>query len=181
MKENLELEFIYGYNCDSSQRHEDLQFSRNKRNETKTKGLIAPSEVTIHDNLFYTAGGDIIYHVAQVAVLYTRETHSQRFYTEHSGEITALALHPSGKIAATGERAIKSGKNPCIKVWKCDTEIKTLATLKGTGKAPRYVDIGNQRNFKILPKYALYSVGNGSSRVIGRKGDVQLFIVIDST
>jgi WD40 repeat protein len=78
------------------------------------------------DNLFYTSQGEVVFHVAGVAVLYTSASHTQRFYFGHTDDILSLALHPSGETAATGE----VGKDPAIKVWDVENT-QTRATLKG--------------------------------------------------
>ncbi|KAJ8392415.1 hypothetical protein AAFF_G00075400 [Aldrovandia affinis] len=47
------------------------------------------------NNLFYTQAGEVVYHVAAVAVVYNRQQHSQRFYLGHDDDILSLAVHPS--------------------------------------------------------------------------------------
>lgn len=55
------------------------------------------------NNLFYLQNSDIVYHVAAVGIIYNREKHSQRFYTEHSDDILCLCIHPFKDIVATGQ------------------------------------------------------------------------------
>ncbi|XP_072031189.1 echinoderm microtubule-associated protein-like 6 isoform X3 [Amphiura filiformis] len=78
------------------------------------------------NNLFYTQSGEVVYHVAAVGVLYNRETHSQRFYLEHSDDILCLCIHPLKDIVATGQL----GRDPAIHVWDAES-CKSLAVLKG--------------------------------------------------
>uniref|UniRef100_A0A3P9B4S5 EMAP like 6 n=1 Tax=Maylandia zebra TaxID=106582 RepID=A0A3P9B4S5_9CICH len=45
------------------------------------------------NNLFYTQGGEVLYHVAAVGVVYNRQLHSQRFYLGHDDDILSLSVH----------------------------------------------------------------------------------------
>ncbi|PRP88610.1 echinoderm microtubule-associated protein-like 6 [Planoprotostelium fungivorum] len=68
-------------------------------------------------NLFYTQNGDIAYHTAAVGVVYNRKNHAQKFFIgQHHDDILCAAIHPDGKLMATGQ----IGKDPTIIVW--DTE-----------------------------------------------------------
>ncbi len=55
------------------------------------------------NNLFYTQGGEVLYHVAAVGVVYNRQLHSQRFYLGHDDDILSLSIHPLKDYAATGQ------------------------------------------------------------------------------
>ena len=55
------------------------------------------------DNLFYTASGEVVYSSAGVGIVYNRKTHTQRFFLDHTDDIICVALHPDGKVVATGE------------------------------------------------------------------------------
>ncbi|XP_068183951.1 echinoderm microtubule-associated protein-like 6 isoform X2 [Antennarius striatus] len=78
------------------------------------------------NNLFYTQGGEVLYHVAAVGVVYHRETHSQRFYLGHDDDILSLSLHPLKDYAATGQ----VGRDPAVHVWDVQT-LKCLSLLRG--------------------------------------------------
>ena len=71
----LTLDWVYGYN------------STHQRN-----------------NVHYAAGGEIIYPAGGVIVVYDKVERTQRFQLGHSDEVTAIAMHPNGRIVATGER-----------------------------------------------------------------------------
>nr|XP_020441832.1 echinoderm microtubule-associated protein-like 6 isoform X2 [Monopterus albus] len=77
-------------------------------------------------NLFYTQGGEVVYHVAAVGVVYSRQLHSQRFYLGHDDDILSLSIHPLKDYAATGQ----VGRDPAIHVWDIQT-LKCLSLLKG--------------------------------------------------
>uniref|UniRef100_A0A3Q3WD54 EMAP like 5 n=1 Tax=Mola mola TaxID=94237 RepID=A0A3Q3WD54_MOLML len=78
------------------------------------------------NNLFYTQGGEVLYHVAAVGVVYNRQLHSQRFYLGHDDDILSLSIHPLKDFAATGQvRA-----DPAIHVWDVQT-LKCLSLLRG--------------------------------------------------
>ncbi|XP_041920805.1 echinoderm microtubule-associated protein-like 6 isoform X3 [Alosa alosa] len=78
------------------------------------------------NNLFYTQAGEVVYHVAAVAVIYSRQQHSQRFYLGHDDDILTLTVHPLKDYAATGQ----VGRDPAIHVWDIQT-LKCLSLLKG--------------------------------------------------
>lgn len=58
------------------------------------------------NNLFYTQTGEVVYHVAAVAVIYNRLQHSQRFYLSHDDDILSLAVHPLKDYAASAQVGI---------------------------------------------------------------------------
>ncbi|KAL1006209.1 hypothetical protein UPYG_G00069270 [Umbra pygmaea] len=78
------------------------------------------------NNLFYTQAGEVVYHVAAVAVIYNRQQHSQRFYLGHDDDILSLTVHPLKDFVATGQ----VGRDPAIHVWDIQT-LKCLSLLKG--------------------------------------------------
>lgn len=55
------------------------------------------------NNLFYTQTGEVVYHVAAVAVVYNRLQHSQRFYLGHDDDILSLAVHPLKDYVASAQ------------------------------------------------------------------------------
>ncbi|XP_033122529.1 echinoderm microtubule-associated protein-like 6 [Anneissia japonica] len=78
------------------------------------------------NNLFYTQSGEVVYHVAATGIVYSRDTHTQRFYLEHTDDILCLAIHPHKDIIATGQ----VGRDPTIHIWDCES-LKTLSIMKG--------------------------------------------------
>ncbi|XP_076879607.1 echinoderm microtubule-associated protein-like 6 isoform X2 [Brachyhypopomus gauderio] len=78
------------------------------------------------NNLFYTQTGEVVYHVAAVAVVYNRQQHSQRFYLGHDDDILSLSMHPLKDYVATGQ----VGRDPAIHVWDIQT-LKCLSVLRG--------------------------------------------------
>ncbi|XP_075907401.1 echinoderm microtubule-associated protein-like 6 isoform X4 [Nelusetta ayraudi] len=78
------------------------------------------------NNLFYTQTGEVVYHVAAVAVIYNRLQHSQRFYLSHDDDILSLAVHPLKDYAASAQ----VGRDPAVHVWDIQT-LKCLSLLKG--------------------------------------------------
>ena len=84
---NLELEHIYGYRCHN-----------------------------VRNNLRYTANGNIVYHTAAVGVLLSgNEKAAQKFYIEHTNDITCLDVHED--LVVTGQ----AGPKPMICIWKYET------------------------------------------------------------
>nr|XP_021335612.1 echinoderm microtubule-associated protein-like 6 [Danio rerio] len=78
------------------------------------------------NNLFYTQAGEVVYHVAAVAVVYNRQQHTQRFYLGHDDDILSLTVHPLKDYVASGQ----VGRDPAIHVWDIQT-LKCLSLLKG--------------------------------------------------
>ncbi|XP_041958628.1 echinoderm microtubule-associated protein-like 6 [Alosa sapidissima] len=78
------------------------------------------------NNLFYTQAGEVVYHVAAVAVVYNRQQHTQRFYLGHDDDILSLTVHPLKDYVATGQ----VGRDPAVHVWDIQT-LKCLSLLRG--------------------------------------------------
>ncbi|XP_062320153.1 echinoderm microtubule-associated protein-like 6 isoform X2 [Osmerus eperlanus] len=77
------------------------------------------------NNLYYTAGKEVVYFVAGVGVVYNTREHTQKFYLGHNDDIISLALHPERSLVATGQ----VGKEPYVCVW--DTfSVQTVSLLK---------------------------------------------------
>ncbi|XP_071235743.1 echinoderm microtubule-associated protein-like 6 isoform X1 [Salvelinus alpinus] len=77
------------------------------------------------NNLYYTAGKEVVYFVAGVGVVYNTREHTQKFYLGHNDDIISLGLHPERSLVATGQ----VGKEPYICVW--DTfSVQTISVLK---------------------------------------------------
>ncbi|KAM6977453.1 echinoderm microtubule-associated protein-like 6 [Aplochiton taeniatus] len=77
------------------------------------------------NNLYYTAGKEIVYFVAGVGVVYNTREHTQKFYLGHNDDIISLAIHPDKIQVATGQ----VGKEPYICVW--DTyAMQTVSILR---------------------------------------------------
>lgn len=89
---NLKLEYVYGYRC-----HD------------------------VRNNLRYISVGDsqdhFIYHTAALGIKMDPYKNTQKFHFGHKDDIMSFALHPNGKIAATGE----IGPKPLISVWDVET------------------------------------------------------------
>ena len=80
---SLELEWVHGYKSSGLGSRNNIFFVRDK--------------YTDKENL-------IVYPAASVAVVLDTRTHTQRLYTGHDDEVTAIALHPGRQIVASGQR-----------------------------------------------------------------------------
>uniref|UniRef100_A0A8C8RE05 EMAP like 6 n=1 Tax=Pelusios castaneus TaxID=367368 RepID=A0A8C8RE05_9SAUR len=78
------------------------------------------------NNLFYTQTGEVVYHIAAVAIVYSRQQHTQRLYLGHDDDILSLTIHPVKDYVATGQ----VGRDAAIHVWDTQT-LKCLSLLKG--------------------------------------------------
>lgn len=77
------------------------------------------------NNLYYTAGKEVVYFVAGVGVVYNTREHSQKFFLGHNDDIISLALHPDKTLIATGQ----VGKEPYICIWN-SYNVHTVSILK---------------------------------------------------
>ena len=55
-------------------------------------------------NLWLLRDGELLYYVGTVAVLFSRVGDSQRHYTEHTMDITAMDVHPDKETVVSGQR-----------------------------------------------------------------------------
>ena len=104
---NLELCWAFGYRAQNSRNNlRYLILNENSSNGAvnTTNSLQSADEVTA-----------VVYPTASLGVVYDLRDRSQRFYQGHREEITCIALHPSGLIAASGDVASN------IHLWSTQT------------------------------------------------------------
>ncbi|CAG0886866.1 unnamed protein product [Darwinula stevensoni] len=114
-------------------------------------------------NLWVLPKGELLYFVATVVVVYDvqqrdRQGDKQRHYTEHTEDVTCLAVHPGKDLVASGQRAgySQDGKDPGphIRIWSL-AKLTTLKTL-------------NASNFTWVGAVALaFSVQDGGKHLAG--------------
>ena len=64
-------------------------------------------------SLFCTFDGRLVYPASAVIVIHSVRINRQDHFLNHEDEITALAMHPNGRIFASGETGFK----PRVFVW----------------------------------------------------------------
>ncbi|KAJ1475260.1 hypothetical protein T484DRAFT_3190141 [Baffinella frigidus] len=75
----------------------------------------------------------IIFLAGAFVVIYDKDEHTQRFFTEHDDDVVALAIHPRLPLAASGsiasrERRTPEGRPSCtIMIWNVETRERTLS------------------------------------------------------
>ena len=98
--QNMDLEWVYGYRGADQNR-----------------------------NLWVLEKGELVYYVGAVVVIYSRMDEKQMIYQGHDEDIQCMDVHPSGTIAASGQ---KSGVSPesqaHIRVWDMTT-LQTITVL----------------------------------------------------
>ena len=116
-----------------------------------------------HSSVFFLGSGAFVCHNAAVAVVCALDESGDRcrierqtFYTQHTAEITCLAVHPGGDLVATGQ----VGLLPSIHVWssaslECRSIIEGLHTLAVNTLAfafagDRLASIGNDGAHTLL-------------------------------
>ena len=97
------------------------------------------------NNLRYTANGELAYHIAGVGVVYNPDTHKQRFFQQHTDDVTAMAFHPDGVRCATGE----NGKRPVAYIWDSTTG-QQLHKLTGNGVVETISNMSFSKSGKYL-------------------------------
>jgi WD40 repeat protein/Ca2+-binding EF-hand superfamily protein len=82
-------------------------------------------------NVKYTYDDRVVYHAAALGIVLDKNTNTQSYFQGHHEDMVALAIHPNGKIVATGQMA-EAGKAKLIDifVWDVDTK-QVLANLVG--------------------------------------------------
>jgi hypothetical protein len=78
--------------------------------------------------LALSASGEVVYPASCLCIIASvrAQASTQRFFAGHTSEVSALALHPSGSLCASGQ----SGLAPYVCVWDIATS-HPLATLRG--------------------------------------------------
>ena len=56
----------------------------------------------LRNNARYSLEGDVLYPVGSMVVVYNKVRHAQKYYTGHRGEVLSIAIHPEGRIVASG-------------------------------------------------------------------------------
>ena len=92
---DLRLDWVYGMNC---------------------RKLGTP----IH----YNVDGDIVYSAGSVGVVFNKSTWSQKHYSYHHNEVSALCMHPNSILAASGQ----TGREGIITVWNTQT-LETVSAI----------------------------------------------------
>ena len=86
---------------------------------------------------FIYATSEMVYPVGSIVVIYSIESHTQRFYTGHTNLVTCLAICPDKTIIATGQQeghgsGTNTNQSPHIQIWNYET--LSLVTILGKTK-----------------------------------------------
>ena len=112
----LELEFVYGYAADRSR-----------------------------EAINYTIKGEVVFFIGSVVVIMNQTKRTQKFYTEHSSTVTAMAVHKDQPLIATGDL----GELPCIRVWNSET-FETVSIMAGFHRrAINHLKFSNNGNLLV--------------------------------
>ena len=106
------------------------------------------------NNLRYTGKGHMVYPAAALGIVSNKR--EQRFFNLHTDDVISLAVHPQGKVVATGE----IGRKPKIICWDNET-LLAINILSGfhkrgvpllafsSGKGDKLVSVGLDNDFSI--------------------------------
>lgn len=92
---NLDLEYVHGYRCHDAR-----------------------------NNLKYSPDNQAVYHTAAVGVILNQKDNTQKFFIEHTDDITCLDVY--GNLVATGQ----IGAKPLVCIWDC-TSRQAKAVFQG--------------------------------------------------
>lgn len=73
----------------------------------------------------YVEGDKFAYMSAAVGIIMDPASNTQQFHLSHKDDIMSIAIHPNGKIIATGE----IGPKPLISVWSIDDVNAPITTF----------------------------------------------------
>ena len=77
-------------------------------------------------NIFYNQEGNIVTHAAAVGLTHDVEANTQTHCQSNTDDIMSIAMHPDGKLVATGE----IGPKPVIAIWDSTNNNQTLHAFK---------------------------------------------------
>jgi len=66
-------------------------------------------------------GDELVYNIAGAIICHDIDDNTQRFFTKHTEDITAVAMHPSLALMATGQLDEKGVRMPRICIWDLNT------------------------------------------------------------
>jgi WD40 repeat protein len=124
---SLELDFVYG--C------------RSGATTSLSSSHPAAPNASTNNSAFYLLTGEIMWFTATLVVLYRKETNTQRYFREHTNEVTSVAVHPNQRIVASGQ----AGRSAFLLVWNSNDEPlgKRFACLKGHQVAVRSISFSH--------------------------------------
>ncbi|POM71817.1 Hypothetical protein PHPALM_11557, partial [Phytophthora palmivora] len=124
---SLELDFVYG--CRSG-----------ATTPLSSSHPAAPNAST-NNSAFYLSTGEVMWFTAALVVLYKKETNTQRYFREHTNEVTSVTVHPNQRIVASGQ----GGRSAFLLVWNANDEPlgKRFACLTGHQVAVRSISFSH--------------------------------------
>ena len=82
----------------------------------------------------FLSDGRVVFVQAGLGVILDSENNEQVFFKGHTDDVVSMAVHPSSKLIATGQRASKrSSKAIDCHVWEVDS-LKSVANNNGFHK-----------------------------------------------
>lgn len=82
------------------------------------------------DNLKYIDKHEIVYPTASLVVIHDSSTNNQRFFMEHSVDVTCISVKPLDRLVASGDMA----SPPIIHIWSADS-LSSIRTFKLEGQS----------------------------------------------
>ncbi|KAL4108728.1 hypothetical protein PRIC1_000437 [Phytophthora ramorum] len=125
---SLELDFVYGCRSGAT------------TSLSSSHPAAAPNTST-NNSAFYLSTGEIMWFAATLVILYRKEANTQRYFREHTNEVTSIAVHQNQRIVASGQ----AGRSAFLLVWNANDEPlgKRFACLKGHQVAVRSISFSH--------------------------------------
>jgi microtubule-associated protein-like 6 len=79
--------------------------------------LFLPQVASAKNSLAYNCLGEAIWPSASACVVYSKQSHSQKFFTSHTAEICCVSVSKDGRLVASGEK----GNRPVVRIWDAQT------------------------------------------------------------
>ena len=80
----------------------------------------------VQNNILYLSSTRVAYTSGKTVIVYDKKTHQQHIHLGHTADTLCMAMHPDGKLVATGQR----GAVPLVLIWEADT-LQVRMVLQG--------------------------------------------------
>lgn len=128
----LELDFVYGIHSGAT---------GSSVSQTSSSSSHSSSNCSNGNSVYYVSTGEVLWFTAALVVLYTKATNTQRYFREHTGEVTSVGVHPNQYIVASGQ----AGRQTHVLVWNAKDEPlgKRFTCLPGHTVAVRAISFSH--------------------------------------
>ena len=110
--------------------------------------------------IFYGLGGNIIYSVDKIGIIWNRLSNSQLLYNHHEGIISSLSLEPTHKcFVASGEFSNNKTISPKLHIWSAHNGEQVIVLNTPHKNSISHIEFGDDGKWMV-------TVGNGEFHTI---------------